>query len=358
LGAHVLRQLIELDTAMIYCIVRAPNTADARKRIERSMANIGAAWLPTYSARIKVLCGDLMLPQWGLDHDSWHMLTHHVASIFHCAATVNMVQSYDELCGANVGATQSVVEFACTARRKTLHYASTLSVFVAADKAPALCYEDAPFDTGTWIHGGYAQSKWVADDFLQQCAAKGLPVSIYRFGLITGDSQSGRCATHDYLAMFVRGLMRLGELPAGDWESLELDVTPVDYAARAMVHIAQGSQGGCFHLAGASRFSLRMIHDVLAEYGHTLLVCDPNTWHPSITDHSEGAAAYMALCRLLKNDHTFTRFRSMDLFQATHQQFDQTNTHAALAGTNITCPPATNALLKLYLDRIFEGITL
>ncbi len=357
LGAQVLQQLVELDATMIYCIVRAPNTAAARKRIEQSMATIGAVWLPTYSARIEVLCGDLTLTQWGLNNASWQMLLHNTASIFHCAATVNMVQSYDELYHSNVAVTQSIVAFASTTRLKAIHYASTLSVFVAADNPPDICYEDALFDTTTMIHGGYAQSKWVADNFMQQCAAKGLPVSIYRFGLITGDSQSGRYAVHDYLAMFVRGLIRLGELPAGDWESLELDVTPVDYAARAMVYIAQGNQRGCYHIAGASRFSLRMIHDVLAEYGYTLLVRDPNNWHPNITDHSEAAATYMALCRLLKSDHTFTRFRSMDLFQATHQQFDQTNTHEALAGTNITCPPATHALLTLYLDQILEGIT-
>lgn len=356
LGGHVLRQLLHHTNATIYCVIRASSEDAARERLLCSYAAIGATWNTQYDARVRVLCGDLTLPQWGLEDESWQLLTRDVASIYHCAATVNMMQSYRELYDANVGATQQVVAFACTTRRKTIHYASTLSVFVAADTVADAQLEDAPFDIETRIHGGYAQSKWVADDFMQQCAASGLPIGIYRFGLITGDSHSGRCASHDYLAMFVRGLLRLGELPSGDWKSLELDVTPVDYAAQAMVSIAQNHQGGRYHIAGASRFSLRMIHDALTSRGRKLAVCDPKHWYPNITDHPDAAAAYMALCRLLKGDASFSRFRAMDLFQATDHRFDQTNTHHALAGTTVTCPAATPALLDLYLEPILAGM--
>ena len=45
---------------------------------------------------------------------------------------------------------------------------------------------------------GYSQSKWVAERLVKIAASRGLPVSIYRPGTITGDSRTGISNLDDF----------------------------------------------------------------------------------------------------------------------------------------------------------------
>jgi nucleoside-diphosphate-sugar epimerase len=80
------------------------------------------------------------------------------------------------------------------------------------------------------VAGGYAQSKLAAEWLVQQ---SGVPASIFRLGLLTGSSQSGVLPKNDLLSMVIRRLAK-GIFEELDWK-LEVDMTPVDAAAEAIV---------------------------------------------------------------------------------------------------------------------------
>ena len=305
--------------------------------------------------RVEVLVGDLGFPNLALSDASWGCLQSEIDTIYHAAARVNLVWPYEDLRRDNVAATAHLAHLARTGRPKRLHYVSTLSVFVATDRDHGVVREDDGLGQTRVVHGGYPQSKWAAEWLLRRAADTGSDVTFYRPGLITGDSRTGEAPPLDFLALFVRGLVRLGCLPELDAEGLEFDVTPIDYAAAALVHLSlHAASGGTYHIAGAGRASLRSLIDALGERGIYFETAPPDRWFERLRelerDSPEAAAACLALCRGLPGD--FDRYRTMDLFQATGVEFDRTNTRAGLAGSGLVCPPPTAGLIGRYVDHI------
>jgi thioester reductase-like protein len=276
-----------------------------------------------------------------------------IASIYHCAAEVNMIKSYDQMQPTNVDGTKEIVRLASTKTLKKIHYASTLSVFVATDQNKGVCTENDRLENTNIVYGGYAQTKWAAEYYLN--LQDHLEINIFRFGLITGHSKTGAYAQHDYLEMFVKGMRKISSIPETNLSSLYLDATPVDYVAKAMVCISNKNQPQCYHIANTQGFSLGMIINEMQKHGVSINKVNSDTWQLN-ANHSdpEVAAAYMALCRLLPNEESFDRYRAMDLFQATDVRFDQKNTLEALKDKGISCPKADVSLLKLYMERILN----
>lgn len=64
----------------------------------------------------------------------------------------------------------------------------------------------------------------------QEARKRGIPVTIYRPGHITGHSITGASNTNDLLHTLVVICLRLGAAPLRD---VEIDVSPVDYVAKA-----------------------------------------------------------------------------------------------------------------------------
>src|SRR5262249_5166679 len=151
-------------------------------------------------------------------------------------AWVNLVLPYSVLRPANVLGTHEVLHFLGTGRCKRLHYASTLSVFVASDRNRGQLLESDRLTDTRWVYGGYAQSKWAAEWLRRAAEGAAGPVAHYRLGLITGDSRTGQAPGRDFLTLFLRGLVGLDGVPALETE-LFLDITPVDFAAAALAHL-------------------------------------------------------------------------------------------------------------------------
>ena len=270
-----------------------------------------------------------------------------------------MVKDYFELKAANVDGTREIARFQKQGRKKHLHYASTLSVFVATDRNSGVAREDDALDGEFQVYGGYAQTKFAAELLLRSIGADSGPITFYRFGLLTGDSKTGASAKDDFLNMFARGLSTLGCVPESDAE-MTVDITPVDYAAAAMTHIAlQDTKTGVsktYHIANSQGFSLRSLLEVMGKIGFPLAVLPAQEFLARLQKksqkfNSQESAACLALCRALGSKDSFGQFRTMDLFQATGITFDSTHTAAALRGTSINCPAPSNDLIELYLRR-------
>lgn len=333
LGARLLYNLLSvLLDAEFTVLVRAQDEAAGLARLKAALAKHQLSYSDAMLARVKVVCGDFALNQFGLDDALWQALATEIDIVFHIGALVNTVAPYQALRAPNVAGTQEVIKFALSGQRKAVHYASTLSVFVSTDQNSSTVYEADRLEDTQYVYGGYGQSKWAAEKFLLNIPTDLLDISIYRLGLITGDTKQGLLADHDFLKMFIGGLNRLGSVPEGNHDAIEIDITPVDYAADIMADLFCNAAPNIYHIANNSGASLKMILDVLAANDQTLPIQPYAHWHQEMQKIKEGftaadAASYLALCRLFA-EKDYQHHRAMDLFQASNIIFDAQNTHA------------------------------
>jgi thioester reductase-like protein len=333
---------------------------EGRERLTAALQRIGASLDVIRTTRVEVVTGDVRHPWLGLEEGVWPRLQGELDTIYHAAARVNLVRPYEDLRADNVVGTLHMARLAAAGACKTLHYVSTLSVFVATDRDRGVLREDDQLERTRLVHGGYGQSKWAAEWLLRRAGERAGDVAVYRPGLVTGDSGTAACPSNDFIALFVRGVVRLGCLPELDAAELFFDVTPVEYAAAALVHLSlHAPSGNTYHIAGAGRASLRMLLDALRERGIRLETVSTPRWRERLGELEraapEAAAACLALCRGLPAE--FAHYRTMDLFQATGVEFDMTNTLAGLAGSGIACPPPTPELIGRYVDYILSPST-
>ncbi len=355
LGSYLLGEFLRQTTARIVCLVRAAHLEQGRQRL---LASQPAERRPLVEAsdRLDVECGDLTAPRLGLDASSWRRLADAVDVVVHNAARVHLLHDYATLRAANVVGTNEIVRL-CSISGARLYYVSSLAVFVSTDRLPGRFLESDDLITTKRVYGGYAQTKWSAEWLVRRSAEQLGGCVVFRPGLVTGDSRTGVAAGNDHLGLFLRGLARLRCLPELDADRLCFDVTPVDYAAAALVHMTMITRPTAgvrtFHLAGRRTASLAELLAAVRASGIAVETVGWPEWQRRLADLEraapETAAACLALARAMPQTADFERYRSLDLFPAAGVTFDQFETVAALEGTGLACPLPSPELLGRYV---------
>ncbi|PIQ28711.1 hypothetical protein COW36_11910 [bacterium (Candidatus Blackallbacteria) CG17_big_fil_post_rev_8_21_14_2_50_48_46] len=359
-GRWLLRQLLEESKGPVHCLVRASSVEEGKKRILKALETTGPL-KKDWEKRLIPWCGELEAEQWGLPNPSWKRLALAVDKIFHGAARVHLSEPYDRLRDANLGGTQTALKLQATGRKKILHYLSTLSVFVGTDRNQGEAFEADDLSQTRYLLGGYAQSKWAAEAWLRHTAAQAGPLQIYRLGLITGDTRTGTFPEQDWFQLMTRGLVHLGCLPEDLDAAWALDLTPVDYAARAIFQLAKKAEKTpdlqTFHIANPQPLRLGDWLKAMLSAGIRLEILPRAEWRLRLQAALQSctgpqtAAALMALCRLLGEEH-YQPLRSMDLFQTTGIRFDTQAADRILHPAGVFCPSPSPDLLRLYISRM------
>ncbi len=277
LGAYLLRELLARTDARIHCLVRAQSDNEAKKRILDNLRQYEIP-LPSDVDRVIPVRGELTEPRLGLAREQFDELAVTIDAIYHNGAYVNFLYPYRVLKPANVTGTIEVLRLAATSKVKPLHFVSTISVFEAPEYGPiaAIC-EDQPLVALASLQGGYAQSKCVAEKLVRAAGERGLPVTIYRPGRVTGDSETGAESLTDYTTLLLRLCIDLMMAPASD---NRVDMTPVDYVARAVVGLAKlpESAGRTFHLNNPRPVPIGDVYRAIRAAGFELEEVPVDTW--------------------------------------------------------------------------------
>ena len=181
---------------------------------------------------------------------------------------MNLVYPYSELKAPNVGGTREVLRLACRHGARPLHYVSTNGIF---PPDMGLCEEDIDLDDlADARDDGYGRSKWVAEKLVREAGQRGLPVNVYRPGIVSGHSETGASNPRDLLGAVIVESLRLGCGP--EIEDWRMEMTPVDFVAGAMLHIASNpaAYGRTYHLANPDPPSAEDVFDLLEEQGYPL----------------------------------------------------------------------------------------
>eukprot|EP00611_Tribonema_gayanum_P010131 TRINITY_DN2004_c0_g1_i2.p1 TRINITY_DN2004_c0_g1~~TRINITY_DN2004_c0_g1_i2.p1 ORF type:complete len:396 (-),score=167.65 TRINITY_DN2004_c0_g1_i2:824-2011(-) len=362
LGAHILHHmLMETQVVAVYCIVRARDAEHAAQRIEAALRALGlwSADVAGHVAECVVpIVGDLAHPLLGLPLRDFQALAGELDAIIHAGAKVNLVRPYQSLKAANVLGTQEVLRLAVTngfaTRVKPVHYVSTNGVFPFGAGAPTRRREgDDLSEIWPQLKDGYAQTKWVAEAMCAEARRRGLPLSILRCGNMAPSSATGAWNGADFMYLALRACAQLGCAPdaSAGWK---VDMTPVDYAARAIVHCA--------------------VTDPSKALGRVLHVQNPQAAVPfeQVLQWMEAAskaplervplAEFKA--RVTANAGTSDTlaqvaagFDSFDHYLAEPGDFGGEELAAALQGTGLTCPAVDSALVSTYAATLLANAT-
>jgi amino acid adenylation domain-containing protein/thioester reductase-like protein len=334
LGAFLLDGLLARTGARIHCLVRP--RGDAMEAIEANLRRYGL-WKPERAERIVPVPGDLAEPLFGLDEGDFDALAREVDLIIHSGAAVNLVYPYSGLKAPNVGGTREVLRLACRDGARPVHYVSTNGIF---PPDTGFCEEEVDVDDLAGDRDdGYGQSKWVAEKLVREAGKRGLPVSVYRPGNVSGHSETGASNPRDLLGAVIVESLRLGCAPEiDDWR---MEMTPVDFVAAAMVHIASDpdAYGGTYHLANPEPPLADDVFDLLEEQDYPLERVPYDEWlqrmdavPPEEDAPGEIVSVAAPAAEELRDDNTY----------------DDNNTRRILSSDGPTRPAIDEDLLDTY----------
>jgi thioester reductase-like protein len=206
----------------------------------------------------------------GLSSAEYQMVTSEVTTIHHLAGVYYTGVDRATAERVNVEGTRGVIELAGDARRlRRLCHWSTASV---AGKRRGIVLEEE-LDCGQSFHNVYEETKFAAEMLAAQ-ARRRMPVTIFRPGIIVGDSQTGEIDKFDgpyYLMVLIATNALQVHLPLPGRGTAPLHLVPIDFVVEAayQLSIDERTTGQTFHLTDPNPLAARRVYQLVAEHSQT-----------------------------------------------------------------------------------------
>ena len=330
IGRRLLPKLLSRSPgARAFLLVQPRHEERARAEIERLGEEA--------ACRTTIFTGDIVDMHLGLASAEYRQLTSEITDVFHLAALYSHGSDAKALNLVNVEGTRNVLELATDSRKlRRFHHMSTITV---AGEREGVISEDE-LDEGQKFHTAYEESKFKAEMLVQRSQAH-LPITIYRPGIVVGDSRTGEIDRFDgpyYLAILLVLGPRGVPLPIPGNLKAPLNVVPIDFVIDAVAHIAHDDRaiGRTFHIVDPSPMAARRVYEWIAASSHKKL--------PQIRiDHR-------VTNRLLKMPFVEKLAREERVAIASVNRlamYTSANTIELLDGSGVRCPR-----LNEYLDKL------
>lgn len=305
-----------------------------------------------FISNVEIIEGDITSSGLGLEKQEYRKLCNEVDEVFHCAAVTHFeTQGADEHMAVNIKGTENVLQFTNTGKQKRLHYISTAYV---AGKQNCIIYENQIVNEPLF-NNEYERSKFVAEQLVIEYAkTNDIPYTIYRPGIIVGDSKTGSTCKFDNLYLFVKVLFNIKNsfikeknedlnditirVP-GDPDAL-INLVPIDYVADAIVAILEKKEsiGKIYHITNPNPPRLSELRDLVM----TLL--EIRGMHVKIDRELEKQSLGTVEKLFLRQTRSYYSYLFSKL------RFDDSSTQEILKGTGITCPAVTKELVAVLID--------
>lgn len=326
LGSALLpRLLARREGVHAICLVQPHHMAQAERRV----AEIEAAH-PQTQGRISLLEGDITRSGLGVALARRPQLDD-VTEVWHLAAVYDLSVPEAVARRVNVEGTGNVLEF-CAARPdlQRLQYVSTC--YVSGDHRGVFPEDDLDLGQGFLNH--YESTKFEAEVLVRRAMRHGLRATIYRPGVVVGDSRSGETQKYDgpyFLAAFLRKQPSVALVPSlGDADEVRFGLVPRDYVIEAMdaLSVMDKSVGRTYALTDPHPPTARELVRIFAEHLGKRVV-----WVPlplGVTRAVVGGVPGLeGLLGLPAEGLDYFAYRTVH---------DTTNARADLEGTGVHCP--------------------
>ncbi|WP_163830678.1 non-ribosomal peptide synthetase [Spartinivicinus ruber] len=341
-GAQLLYKLLMNTSADVYCLVRANDQQHAMRRLQAALEQQQLA-VQNIEQRVIPVVSDLSKPQLGLSDEEYSFLATECDAIYHNGAVVSVVREYSSLREANVIATKELLKLAASIRTVPFHHISTQAV-----GAPTKIMDSLPetfIDRHSGLLDGYQQSKWAAEYLVKQAGERGLPVSLYRLGRVTGAETTGFVNSQDFFWRIVHA-----SLPAKAFPSINVAEvwTPVDFVAETIsrISLTQGLTTRVFNIALDEKVGLTVLFQWIKEFGFEMKALPLPEWKQQVEKQStDQDLATMAFFDMRESAVSTKAEPSETEFRIANAQFKQ-----ALKQTGLAQPVINKQLLFKYLQ--------
>jgi amino acid adenylation domain-containing protein/thioester reductase-like protein len=349
LGAYILRDLLEHKVDKVYCLVRANNIEKGMSRVEKKMKDL-RLWRNDYSERIIVICGDVSKKYLDLKKEDYKILSSSVNEIFHCAAQVDFMNTYEGLKSSNVDGTREIIRFASNEKTKSINHISTCAVFgtMPFHQKMDTIDEDCNIDKAIGYNvGGYSQSKWVAEKLVHRAKDLGAKVKIYRCGFIMGDSITGVVNTNDFPSLMIKSALEMGCYYD---DPLKIDnFTPIDYVSRSIIEISKADnlKNEIFHILNPYSIKNSQFWKMISDVTYDLKALKYHEWVRAMSQVETLAISAMAPLftdKIYKSTLSF-----MELYHI-QPGFSTENTDSLLSKAGIQCPEITLSVIEKWMQ--------
>jgi thioester reductase-like protein len=233
----------------------------------REQAEALAAALPLKQRRrLRILIGDVCDIDLGLSGEEYRGVAAEVTTIYHIASAYYLRVPRDTAMRVNVGGTRHVIELAGSCR-KLVRFCHFSAASVSGTRKGVIMEDE--LEARQRFHNPYEETKYRAE-VLARDAARRLPVTILRPGIIVGDSRTGEIEKLDgpyYLIKLIVGSRLDVSLPLPGSGSAPLHLVPIDFVVDAAFALARDPRavGRTFHLVDPCPLAARRVYELVAE---------------------------------------------------------------------------------------------
>lgn len=273
-GAHTLlgRKLIQkiqkqYAAATVYAFL--PMEVPFQDKIEEELQN-----LVTDQFLIKTIRVKLSEDYFGLDPKDYKELANNLNLVWHLNLEDNLYSPYSEAYDRHYLGTLNIIRLCKSSKTfKQLHYVSTTAV--SGDRAGLIL--ESELDMGQKHLTTYESTMFLAELAVQKMIKEGFPATIYRPGLIIGDSQTGEWMNNNAFYLLIQAIDELIRLPFGIPRIFNPDhkiaLVPIDYLTEVLYSLSTKKEaiGETFHIVDPDCPNLeeiykQMVYSITGKY--------------------------------------------------------------------------------------------
>jgi len=260
IGMRLLPRILELQPeARLECLVQEKFLDAARHAVTALEAGH-----PHAKGRIGLVTGDITVRGLGVEPKQEKALRRSLKQAFHLAAVYDLAVARDVGRRINVEGTKNVLDFVSRAQHfERLQYVSTAYVSGAARGT----FRETDLDVGQGFKNHYEETKFQAE---VEVARSSVPRTIYRPGVVVGDSRTGETAKFDgpyYVLRVMEKMPSPGVFIRIGLGFGTVNVVPVDFVVESMAALSAvpGSLGKTYHLCDPQPHSPGELAEMFAE---------------------------------------------------------------------------------------------
>lgn len=271
LGTQIARRLVKKENCSIIVLVRGSDDEYAKRHLARAWwewpellelmeegeevdkgsynsSNTSTnQTLKLKDRKIQFVMGDISKERLGLEKDLYEDLVGKVTHIIHTAADLRLNAPMEELRKINAQGTRNVLKLGEEAHinHGIQRFSHVSTAYVAGGREGHVDEDSLTGEYG--FLSNYERSKFEGE---LEVKKSNLPVSVFRPGMVVGDSRTGYVKTfntvYTILRLYLNGKMRI--VPVSP--SLKINLVPVDYVAEAVSDLTfdPNAEGQNFHL--------------------------------------------------------------------------------------------------------------
>ncbi len=245
------------DTAV--CVVQAHHGAIAAQRLAEIMDRH-----PHVAGRVALVPGDITQTGLGVEGG----LPDDIGEVFHLAAVYDLAVPEDVARRVNVEGTANVLEVCRAVDGLTrLHHVSTCYVSGSYDGV----FTEDDLDVGQEFQNHYERTKFESEVLVREAMGDGLPATVYRPGIVVGDSTTGDTQKFDgpyFMANFLLMQPRHAVVPrVADPDRIVISLVPRDFVVHGIAELSTTpeSEGRTYALVDPTPPTVRHVVDTFAD---------------------------------------------------------------------------------------------